>query len=219
MDNTINGITVKTAKVSQGASKRGVAKKIVTKLIRVLTIAPVMALATLCTLFLHDKAIFGETYLFALAVFFLFALPVLAYPCQPITPYFKGKGREGQRNLAMVFAMLGYVAGCVTNLFLNAPASLWLIYLAYLISGALVVVINKVFHLRASAHACGIIGPMALLLYFGVYWAIIPGLTLYLLALWASVEMKRHTWQQFIGGAIIPLSALAVLHPIFNVLI
>ena len=188
------------------------AKDVIAKIIRVLTVAPVMALATLVTLYIIDPSIFGEFYMFALAVLFLCILPILAYPCQPITPYFKNKGREGQRNLAMVFAVSGYLLGCITNLFLNAPRSLWLIYLIYLLSGILVVVINKVFKLRASAHACGVAGPTALLAYFGVIAAVIPGVVLYFAALWASIRMKRHTWQQFIGGACISLLGLVFLH-------
>ena len=185
------------------------------KVIRILTLAPIMALATLLTLYIHAPALFGQTYLFLLAIVFLCILPLLAYPFQPIIPGFKGKGREGQRNLAMVFAVSGYVLGCLTNLLLDAPRLLWFVYLIYLFSGVLIVVINKVFHLRASAHACGIAGPTALLMYFGVYFAIIPGTILYFAALWASIKMKRHTLPQFLGGAAVPLVMLAVLHLIF----
>lgn len=193
-----------------------VMKAKITKLIRVLTVAPVMALATLCALYVASPDLFGGGHLFVLAIVFLFTLPISAYPLQPLIPYFKDKGREGQRNLAMLFAVCGYVAGCVTNLFFHVSTSLWIIYLDYLISGILVVLINKVFHLRASAHACGIIGPMALLCYFGLPWAIITGLILYFAAMWASLEMKRHTLPQFIGGAIIPLVVLGLLHIIFS---
>ncbi len=187
-------------------------KSVLAKIIRVLTVAPIMALATLLTLYIFDPTLFGKLYLFILAVVFLCVLPLLAYPLQPFIPHFKDKGREGQRNLAMVFAVSGYVLGCLTNLFLNAPLSLWFIYLIYLLSGILIVVINKLFKLRASAHACGVAGPTALLMYFGIYLAVIPGIILYFSALWASLIMKRHTLQQFIGGAVVPIAILAVLH-------
>jgi hypothetical protein len=177
-----------------------------------------MALATLVTLYVFNASLFGKLYLFILAVVFLCVLPLLAYPLQPVIPHFKGKGREGQRNLAMVFAVSGYVLGCITNLFLSAPRSLWLIYLIYLISGVLIVVINKALGLRASAHACGVAGPTALLMYFGVQLAIIPGVLLYFGALWASLKMRRHTWQQFIGGAVVPLAVLVVLHVAFFII-
>jgi len=174
-----------------------------------------MALATLVTLYVSDPNMFGKTYLFVLAIVFLCVLPLLAYPLQPIIPHFKDKGREGQRNLAMVFAVSGYVLGCITNLFLSAPVMLWFVYLIYLLSGVLIVVINKLFKLRVSAHACGIAGPTALLVYFGIPFAVIPGVILYFSALWASIRMKRHTWQQFVSGAFVPLAMLVVLHFVF----
>ena len=182
------------------------------KIIRVLTVAPIMALMTLCTLFIFRPTLFGGALNFILAIVFLTVLPLLAYPLQPVVPHFKDKGREGQRNLAMIFAVSGYILGCLTNLFLKAPSSLWLIYLIYLISGILILIINKLFKLRASAHACGVAGPAALLAYLGVPAAIFPGIVLYLAALWASLKMKRHTLPQFIGGAIIPLCVLVFLH-------
>ncbi len=191
------------------------ASSVIAKIIRVLTVAPVMALATLVTLYIFDPTMFGKLYLFILSVIFLCVLPLLAYPFQPIIPYFKSKGREGQRTLAMIFALCGYVLGCITNLFLHAPVMLWFIYLIYLLSGVLIVLFNKVFKLRASAHACGVAGPTALLMYFGLPLAIIPGVILYFSALWASIKTKRHTWQQFIGGAVVPLIMLAVLHVVF----
>ena len=191
---------------------------VLAKIVRILTVAPIMALATLITLFVFNASLFWGTHLFVLAIIFLCILPLLAYPLQPIIPHFKDKGREGQRNLAMIFAVSGYVLGCLTNLFLSASPALWFIYLSYLFSGALIVLTNKLLKLRASAHACGIVGPTALLMYFGVLFAFIPGIILYLGALWASVRMKRHTWQQFIGGAIIPIAVIALLNPIFALL-
>ena len=187
-------------------------KSKITKTIRILTVAPVMALATLITLFVYNPDVFGGAYNFIISVFFLFILPISAYPLQSFIPHFKHKGREGQRNLAMIFAVGGYVAGCITNLFLSAPIYLWMIYLDYLVSGALVVIINKVFRLRASAHACGITGPGALLCYMGIPMALIPTAILYFAAMWASIEMKRHTLWQVLGGAIIPLAVLGFLH-------
>ena len=187
-------------------------KAIATKAIRILTVAPLMALFTLITLLVIYPSIFGGAHKFILSVLFLFILPILAYPMQPFIPKFKDRGREGQRNLAMIFAVVGYVAGVITNLFLSAGIYLWLIYLDYLISGAIVVIFNKVFKLRASAHACGIVGPGVLLCYMGVSLALIPTVVLYAGAMWASVSMKRHTVPQFIGGAIIPIATLCLLH-------
>ncbi len=190
-------------------------KKVLSKLIRVLTVAPVMALLTLVTLYACDRTAFDSRFvLFLFAVCFLTVLPLLAYPLQGVIPGFRGKGREGQRNLAMLFANGGYILGCITNLFTDAPSTLWMIYLEYLFSGMLILIFNKVFHLRASAHACGVIGPAVMLFSFGIHAALPVGIVLWLGALLASLQMKRHTLAQFIGGSIIPIAVLAVLQMI-----
>ena len=190
--------------------------KVFAKVIRILTLAPVMALATLLTLFFVRPEVFGEGALrFWLAIGFLVAFPLLGYPCQPLVPGFKGRGREGQRNLAMVFALVGYVAGCIVNLILGATAELWIVYLDYLISGLIIVVLNKCCGIRASAHACGISGPAALLAYLGVPMALLVSVPLFIAVFWASLKMKRHTWPQFTVGAIVPLVALGLLHVVF----
>lgn len=190
--------------------------KIFTKTVRVLTVAPIMALATLITLWLLVPSVFdGRMGLFLLAILFLTVLPLLAYPLQPLIPGFKGKGREAQRNLAMLFAVGGYILGCITNLFLDAPPQLWLVYLEYLLSGLVILILNKVFHLRASAHACGVAGPAVMLAYFGVYAALIVGAVLYAAAFWASIMMKRHTWQQYLGGTVVPIMVLIILNLFF----
>ncbi len=129
------------------------------KIVRILTLAPVMACVLLVTLFFAAPEVYGRTADFVCALVFLTALPILAYPMQPLVPGFRDRGREGQRSLAMVFAVSGYVLGCLVNLFLHAPQAMWIIYLEYLLSGGLIVLFNKCFHLKASAHACGVAGP------------------------------------------------------------
>jgi hypothetical protein len=88
-----------------------------------------------------------------MATVFLVVLPVLAYPLQPFIPGFKGKGREGQRDLAMWTASFGYICGLMTALFLPVPKHLLVIYLTYLISSVSLMLLNKVFKVRASGHA------------------------------------------------------------------
>lgn len=188
-----------------------------TKIIRVITIPPIMALVLFVSLYICVPDFFGSTLNFALAIFFISALPVLAYPLQGLIPGFKGKGREGQRNLAMIFSVLGYFLGCLSCFIFKAPLTLWLVYLVYLVSGVCIFVFSKAIHFKASGHACGIMGPVAFLLYFGVYWAV-GGILVYLAALWASVKMKRHTVPQFIVGAAIPVVALLALSNILNVM-
>ena len=181
------------------------------KAIRVATVPSVVASVSLCAIYAYDAEIIGSVTNFILAIIFLGALPMLAYPLQPCIPGFRGKGREGQRNLAMVFAFVGYMLGCAVNIFVSAPTFLWMFYLDYLISGIAIIVFNKVFRLRASGHGCGVAGPIAFLAYVGIYPALIVGIPIYAASFWASVKMKRHTWQQFVGGSLIPIAVLAML--------
>ena len=149
------------------------------------------------------------------AFLFLGLFPILAYPLQKYIPQYKDKGRDGQRNLAMIFSVFGYILGCSINLFFNAPLEMWIIYLGYLISGVCILLINKLFHLRASGHACGVAGPIMLLIVFGVP-ALIPGVVLLIIVWWASLIMKRHTFAQLVGGTAIPLIAVAILNAILR---
>lgn len=184
--------------------------KKLTYFIRVITVAPIMALVLLLVLIIQAPSTFGGTANFILAVLFLSVFPLLAYPLQPFINKFKDKGREGQRTLAMYFAVAGYILGCLFALALNAPKDVSIIYFSYLLSGSLVLIANKVFHFKASGHACGIAGPFILLVYFQqpvVYLAI-----LVLGLVWlASLYVKRHTLGQLFIGTVIPFAAMGII--------
>ena len=186
------------------------------KIVRVATIPSAAACAALCAIYTYDRALIGSLANFLLAILFLGILPMLAYPLQPFIPHFKDKGREGQRNLAMAFAFLGYVLGCSVNIFMSAPEFLWIFYLDYLLSGIGIIIFNKLFGLRASGHGCGVAGPIACLAYLGIYPAAVAGALIYTASCWASIKMKRHTWQQFIGGSLIPITVLLFLVAVFS---
>ncbi|MBQ8408693.1 MAG: hypothetical protein IJY39_07490 [Clostridia bacterium] len=179
------------------------------KVIRVATVPPIMAAALFILLGAYGIISFIDS---LLGVLFIGVLPILSYPLQRFIPYYKDKGRDGQRNLAIVFSVLGYILGCVLALIFQAPLNTVLfIYLDYLISGILIAVFNKLFHLKASGHACGIVGPVAMLLYFGLYLPAIIGAILIVLVFISSIGMKRHTFLQLLGGSAITLSALLLL--------
>lgn len=182
----------------------------VSKFIRVLTVAPIMALLMLVIMFISNSGLFGSVINFILSIVFLTVLPLLAYPVQPLIKKFKDKGREGQRTLAMIFAVAGYVLGCLSALLLRAPKFVWIIYVTYLLSGALIMLFNKLFHLKASGHACGVTGPFAILVCFGHICGYI-GIPVLAAVYWASLKMKRHTIRQLLGGTLIPVFALAVV--------
>lgn len=177
------------------------------KAFRVLMVAPVMALVMLLILYIRVPSVFGSPLFFAAAVLFLTVLPLLGYPLQPLFPHFREKGREGQRTLAMIFAVAGYIAGCGLAFFTHAPGGLKVIFLSYLFSGALVVLFNKLLHLRASGHACGVAGPFAILACFG-QWASVLGVPILAVVWWSSLKTHRHTAGQLAAGTVIPLAGL-----------
>ncbi len=191
--------------------KRSFAMNKVYKAIRVLTLAPLLAAFSLILLRIFRADVFPTDLHFAYMLFFLGILPLLAYPLQPIVPHFKDKGRDGQRTLAMLFAVVGYILCAITCIFTKASTLMWLITLEYLISGLLILIFNKVFHIKISAHGCGSAGPIFLLLYFGLYIpsAIMTVFTVF--AYWSSVKMKRHTISQLVGGSLVSCLLLAVL--------
>lgn len=180
------------------------------KIIRVMTLAPLMACVMLVIVFCTRPEEMGGVEEFVFSLLFLVVFPLLAYPLQRFIPGYKDKGRDGQRNLAIIFAVSGYVFGCLLNLLLHSPTGMWVIYLGYLLSGLGVFAFNRFFHLKASGHACGVAGPAALLVYFRLP-AVIPGLVILALTWWASLRMKRHTWQQLLGGTLIPIAAVTLI--------
>lgn len=137
---------------------------------------------------------------------------MLAYPIQKYLPHYKDKGRDGQRNLAMLFSFVGYLLGTVVTMLQDVPQDLKIIYLEYLFCGISMLVLNKVFKLKASGHACGVIGPMIMMIYLGLY---LPAAICALFAVpvyISSIKTKRHTPLQLLSGALIPLAMLVIVH-------
>ena len=177
------------------------------KVISILTVAPLMALLLLSWLYCADPVLFGGLFQYLLAVLFLVVLPIFAYPLQKILPPFRSQGRPGQRKLAFFMAVLGYTLGIVCAAIARAPKTLWLIYLTYFFSGILLTLLNRVTKVRASGHACGVAGPIALLIYMRGAPAL-PMLLLLPLVYWARLAMKRHTPVDLVWGTLTPLAAL-----------
>ncbi|MBQ8497350.1 MAG: hypothetical protein IJ489_07870 [Clostridia bacterium] len=181
------------------------------KIVRILTLAPVLAGFSILCIALACPDVFPTVWHFAYMLFFLGIMPLAAYPLQPVTPHFKNKGRDGQRTLAMLFAVAGYIFCLITNLFTSATGDMWLICLEYFLSGLLILIFNKGFHIKLSAHGCGSAGPIFLLLYFGLYIpaALMACLTVF--AYWASVKAKHHTVPQLLGGSAVSVVLLFCL--------
>lgn len=186
------------------------------KITRKITVPPVFAAMLLIIVYIAFPDGIGSVWHLIGAIFFLGVLPLLAYPLQQYIPKFKDRGREGQRSLAMLFSFSGYAIGTIVAYIASAPARLKMIYLEYLLCGIAMLVINKTFHLKASGHACGIVGPVAMLYYFGLLIPAVIGTAIIVPVFVSSIKTKQHTYPQLIGGSAIPIAVLLILMPFFN---
>ncbi|MBQ9117256.1 MAG: hypothetical protein IJY04_09550 [Clostridia bacterium] len=185
--------------------------KAVSKFIRRFTVPPVFAVALLLTVYVARPEYVGEWWLILVGVFFLAILPTLAYPMQKLIPHFKDGGRKAQRTLAMIFSFFGYLGGAIVSAVASAPAKLKLIFFEYLVCGVLMIVLNKLLHIKASGHACGVVGPVMMLAFLRIFIPAIVGAALIVPVYVSSVKTKQHTVGQLIWGSAIPFIALAIL--------
>lgn len=193
-----------------GSGKGFDLKMQITKIIRVLTMPPIVAAVALSILLGTRPDIFGSVCNYFIAFFFLTVIPLPAYPLQPVLPYFKEKGRDGQRQLAIWMSVAGYIAGILTATACHVPKGLKQIYFVYLISGFLILLFNKGIKIKASGHASGVVGAMAYLFHF-VGWPAFAGLIVLAATYWASLGMKRHKLSELILGSVIPIIVACIV--------
>lgn len=181
-------------------------KEKLAKVIRVITTAPFFA-ALLCTLvyLLVDNS-FASVWHYLAAIGFLTVLPLLSYPVAWIIPKLRAKGRDGERNLALVFSVLGYIGGLLFALLAGGTWIEKVLFSTYLCSGAALAVCT-LLHFKASGHTCGCSGPIAMLAVFVSPWFLLcyPLITP---IIWSSRKLGRHTPAQLVVGAVIPVLAM-----------
>lgn len=172
------------------------------KIIRIITIPPIEALVMLLILYRLKQEEFGNLGNLLVAVLFLTVIPICSYP---IASRKRGKQdmRNNQRNMAFIFNFLSYLAAMLIGYCVGCTRMLQWILNGYFLAVLILTIVNKVFKIRASGHACSCTFPYLILsYYFGGYVTVIC-LILYLAEFWASVELKRHTIKEFLGGTIV----------------
>ncbi|MDO5425913.1 MAG: hypothetical protein Q4F41_19610 [Eubacteriales bacterium] len=178
-------------------------KESIAKLIRTLSIPPVLVTAMLCILATVKPSYFHSPAEILTCILLLGIVPVLAYPLQKILPGLKEMGREGQRNLAFLLNLIGYAAAFLWALLEKASDELLLICSTYALSVVLLTICNKALHFRASGHACSFTGPLLLLVYFLGWKMAVPCVLVAALVIWSSLVLKRHTKQELTGGILV----------------
>lgn len=186
------------------------ANEIIAKILRIISVPPVMITALISILYFCRRDIFTDISEVFISIVLLGILPVLAYPLQPIIPKVKNAGRDGQRRLAFVFTFIGYLAELIYVSFSGAGKNLLLVSLTYFLSVAILTFCNKVIKIKASGHACSFTGPLVFLVYFIDPKLIFPCLLFAAAVIWSSVYLKRHTLPQLVCGAAVCLLSFAV---------
>lgn len=179
------------------------------KVVRILTTVPVMAFLFLSILYKMRPELFGGIQHYILLIIFLVFISLLGYPLQPLIPPFCSQGRDGQRNLVILMSFVGYLCGIISALIFHAPATVFMIYLAYFISSVGIVIFNKFLKIKASGHSCGVTGPLSLLIFFIGLKGLLASLIL-IPVYWFSLKLKRHTLIQLVWGSVISIAAFIV---------
>ena len=187
------------------------------KIIRVLTVTPVVTIGMLLTLFVLRPEIFPNMLYLVLTIIFLSVMTLIAYPLQKVLPGWKEKGRDGQRMFALYLGTLGYLLGFIVNLIIPSTKGLDVIYGIYALSVVILFVFNKLIKIKASGHIGGLTCIMLLFVYFGLYIpAFIVGLIMVPVIV-SSIRMRRHTPKEFLCGAICAVVATGVIIMVYEI--
>lgn len=187
------------------------------KLLRVLTVPPVMAfvLTTILYTALGSEA-FAAPIRYFEAVFTLTLLPVIPYGLCAAIPSMRNR-RKLERSLGIVFSIIGYVMGTLFAILGRGTKLEITLYITYIISGLAIGLTTFVFHFKASGHTCGAAGPFAMLTYaLGPWWLL--GFLVLVPIFISSLKLKRHTLSQLFAGMIISVSALLISIRLVNLL-
>lgn len=176
-------------------------KEITAKVVRVISVPPIMALFLLLVMYLFKNGIYVHKMDFIVAIAALVVFPVLAYPVQSI---FGDKGenkREEQRKLAFLFCLLGYTGLMMYGIIGNVSPDMKLICITYFLTVVILTIFNKILKIRASGHAASCSSPLVFIVYQFKWYLIFPCAILFAAILWSSLELKRHTMKEFLSGA------------------
>lgn len=177
-------------------------KNLLAKLIRIFAIPPTFVVILATVMFFTVPDTYRHVGDLLVTVTSLAIIPALAYPLAAVLPKFKARGRAGSRALAFVTSAAGYTVGTLYAFLSGATPELKFIFSGYMIALIALTVFNKVFKLKASGHACGILGPLLYAVhFFGINW-IIPCSVAAVAVVWASLYRKSHTPKELALGAL-----------------
>ena len=183
----------------------------IAKIVRIVTVPALTSGCAMTLLWLSDTPIYRSRLDYLMVLLGLTVVPLLSYAFTAAVPKLREQGRETQRKYAMYFSAAGYLAAFVYGLAAHTAAPYKVITGTYVISIALLLVLNKGMHFKASGHACSTAGPLVAMSYFLGGWYIVAGAAVCALVIWASMEQKQHRfWELMTGSAVSGLSFLCL---------
>lgn len=181
-------------------------KEIVARIMRILTVPPIMALILVSVLAGSRPDILTTQSELAALVLLLAVIPALAYLWQK---WRDGRvEREKQRDIAFVFTAVGYSTAFFGAVASHRNRKLVMICMTYFLSVSLLTVCNKWLHIRASGHACGATSPLLLLVWLTGWKALLPCMLVVGGVAWSSLYLKRHTLRELAAGGAVCIISL-----------
>ncbi len=175
--------------------------------VRILTMPPIVIGVTLLLMYVPAGLLTLRELLWCEV--FLLLIPLAAYPLREIFHIGKDR-RKGQRSTALVCSAIGYIGGLTWSLLIPCSWLVHMLFLSYVISIALLLMLNAVLHFRASGHACSMTAPAVLLTWKLHPLMLIPSALLIAAVYRSSLKLSRHTLPQLLSGSAVSLLACAV---------
>ena len=188
-------------------------KKVVGEILSQLLNVPVLSGALATFLFLQIPG--SEPNLltgYAWAMLFLCIIPLCSlFFYIPVRNEEKQKTARRQRVASFVIMLVSYPAGWLVLALIGAPRIFTAVAATYTFVTLGLIIINLLLHYKASGHAAGVSGPVAIMIY--VYGIIAtPLLVLLPLITWARLAAEGHNlWQTIVGATMSILITIAVL--------
>ena len=116
-----------------------------------------------------------------------------------------------QRIASFVIMLISYPVGWLVLALIGAPRIFTAVAATYTFVTLGLIIFNYLLHYKASGHAAGVSGPVAIMIYiYGIMAA--PLLVLLPLVTWARLAAEGHNlWQTVVGATMSMLIAIVVL--------
>jgi len=195
--------------MEENKSTKQVAGEILSQLLNV----PVLSGALVTFLFLRiPDSVPNRLTGYAWAILFLCLIPLCSlFFYIPVKDEETQITARRQRVASFVIMLISYPAGWLVLALIGAPRIFTAVAAIYTFVTLGLIIFNLLLHYKASGHAAGVSGPVAIMIY--IYGIIaMPLLVLLPLVTWARLAAEGHNlWQTVVGATMSALISIGVL--------